>query len=203
MIICGDIHGNTRFIKKLARSNPNDIVIQVGDFGVGFLNKARYSSWPSNLHFIRGNHDKPSTCQKITGYLGDYGIVTFEGKTIFYAGGAASIDKAWRVEGISWWPDEELTFEQWNNCVALYEMNKDSIDIVISHDGPKSLVEQMTKAQGKDIFGQNDNTRNGLQTLLDIKQPAHWFFGHWHERYEDIIGKTAFTCLGEKDYVKL
>ena len=39
-------------------------------------------------------------------------VFTIEGKKIFVFGGAESIDKEYRIPGVSWWPQEIPSFKE-------------------------------------------------------------------------------------------
>ncbi len=177
MVIIGDIHGEFDLCSQIAYANPDEKCIQIGDFGFGFR---LFPEFPSNLYFIRGNHDAPEACQQHPKYLGDFG---FDGE-IFWVGGADSIDRHLRIEGKTWWRDEQLSYTEFLRCIDLFAEKKPRI--VISHDGPQSIINQM--------FGIKDAsaTRAALQAMLDTHRPDLWIFGH-HPVPKQFGG---FRCLG-------
>jgi predicted phosphodiesterase len=120
----GDIHGNFNLINQYVNQYKlkDCIIIQVGDFGVGFapLEKERKTLGYVNpllkknnimLYAIRGNHDfKPYFDNDPFGFsniklLPDYTILDIEldvmglteTKKILFIGGAVSVDRNWRM----------------------------------------------------------------------------------------------------------
>jgi len=183
MIYVGDIHGHFGFMKDFALGNPEKPMIQVGDFGIGFGEPV--PELPSNLKFIRGNHDDPELCQASPNYLGDFGMQD----GIFFAGGADSIDKLHRKRFISWWPNEQLTYSQQMKAMDLYRECLPRI--VVTHDCPDSVCTELFQ------IWQGNSTRSFLQELLEIHKPQYWIFGHHHKSRCKVIQGTTFHCLAE------
>ncbi len=73
IIFLGDVHGNLKYCRKICQTNPNDIIVQIGDLGVGFvdlkdLNRLFVSC--QQFHFFVGNHDNRQLAQKMSRNLG-------------------------------------------------------------------------------------------------------------------------------------
>lgn len=168
MKFLGDIHGNYSLAFKLANSFPNEEVIQIGDFGFGFQN---FPAFPTNLKFIRGNHDSPNLCRTHPNYLGEYGRY----KQIFFVSGADSVDKNMRIEGKSWWRDEELSYSQAESCLSLWKRSKSPI--LVAHDAPQFIVE------GYFLIYDRCLTRNLLQEMIKARKPEVMIFGHHHRSF--------------------
>ena len=201
--IIGDIHGKWYDYQVITESVENSI--QVGDFGIGFAG----DYWHDRVHdyhnenrghrFIRGNHDNPQKCRsEMNGYIDDGTIEN----DVMFLGGAWSIDYEWRVEGQDWWRDEELSYEELDRMISLYEVARPSV--MITHDCPTSVSYEMFVKQGKTLAGQKQfitRTGEALQRMFEIHQPKFHFFGHWHHTKEMDINGTHFHCLGECDFV--
>jgi predicted phosphohydrolase len=190
----GDIHGSYGSIK--ATDHP---CIQVGDYGLFYENELqkhnrRMKMFP-NFYWIRGNHDSPQLCQKADKYLGDFGYN--EKLDIFFISGAFSIDKSSRIIGQNWWPDEELKWDQWNECIELFEKVKPQT--VVSHDAPMSIVQLMKSHHAMD----KSNTQMGLEALLMAHKPKYWIFGHHHMDKKISTSTTDFYCVGIGKYLTL
>lgn len=96
----------------------------------------------------------------------------------FVFGGATSIDKMHRVPFVSWWPQEEPTYAEYNNGLMKLTTVHWDVDYVITHECPSSTYEEMEFA--KYDFGQTQLQRY----LEDIKSKLSykgWYFGHYHE----------------------
>lgn len=212
--IVGDIHGKFNdysfFSLGVGRTYhrgdtpPPEHSIQIGDFGIGFYSSYWHESvneWMKvnpNHRFIRGNHDDPDMVKTMNNYIPDG---TVEGDKMFI-GGAWSIDHNMRTPGKDWWFDEELTIEELNNLIDIYEKVKPRY--MFTHDCPTAIAWEMFISKGLSLGGSTQiKTRTGeaLQAMFEIHKPEKWFFGHWHQtRNQNILG-TEFQCLGELDYV--
>lgn len=200
--------------------NKNDYLIIAGDFGVLWWEypddlemalRQWYQEQPWTTLFIDGNHENMprllnlptvrkfgSTVGKINDslfYLRRGHIYTIEGKKIFCFGGAKSIDKASRNEGISWWPEEESSFkEQTYGLIQLEEVNYD-VDYIITHTGPASMVDELDRLCALQFtlenpnlkqpittmgFEPNDNTTKFLEEVRKNTKFKKWYFGHFH-----------------------
>lgn len=190
--LIGDVHGliplYARLIEDVACS------IQLGDMGFShsYQQLADHAIDPTHHRFVPGNHDEyphlPSHA------LGDYGSATLAGFGFFYVRGALSVDRMWRTEGSTWWPEEELTAEQGSAALEAY---RESLpNIVLSHDCPTSVLPLFLTNPAK-----MDPSRTGdmLQRLLDEHRPRLWVFGHHHRTRQREVAGTQFACLGELD----
>jgi hypothetical protein len=64
-----------------------------------------------------------------------------------YIGGALSIDKAHRTEGLNWWVDEELSIQEMNSIFDKYI--KEKPDIMVTHDCPEEIAVMMEQWSGR------------------------------------------------------
>ena len=203
----GDVHGKFDRYKSLISSCSDSV--QVGDMGVGFYNPAngRPSRNPpyddmvkGNHRFIRGNHDNPSVCRTHSQYIQDGCIEpTPKGSVSMYIGGALSIDKEWRYEGFDWWPDEELTIQEFNTLIDIYEAIKP--EIMITHDCPESISDKFFLGHGK--INIPSRTRQAFETMWNIHKPKLWIFGHWHISKDESVDDCRFICLAELQHIDL
>jgi predicted phosphodiesterase len=202
--IIGDVHGLQYELRELLESMPNDVkdVIQVGDMGVGF---GQGDYWhesleeimlEKNLSFIRGNHDNPQICKKMTNWIPDGTVVN----DVMFIGGAWSIDHRVRTPGHTWWFDEELNDQQFLQVIDTFKMAKPRV--MITHDCPFFAARSMF-FDSKIIRGAQYKTRTAmaLEEMYTYHQPEFHFFGHWHYSINQKINNTQFVCLNEMDYI--
>lgn len=210
MRFIGDVHGKFKRYRKLIRNIPASI--QVGDMGVGFkkymhgelildINPPFDAMSEGNHRFIRGNHDNPEVCKQHKYYIPDGHMETVQNTKMMYIGGAISIDKAWRTEGLDYWSDEELSYPELDNLINIYRDYKP--DVMITHDCPESIANEMMMAFNTTKKDFPSITRQALESMFYFHQPKYWIFGHWHKTISFTTLGTAFRCLGELDYLDI
>ena len=117
-------------------------------------------------------------------------VYMIEGAKFLCVGGAVSIDKNHRIEGLSWWPEELLSVKEIEHCLKNLDKHNWEVDYVITHTCPTSVVKPMFHYVSYLIpcavadFLEHIYTEKGLKF-------KHWYFGHWH----DEIRKGKFTTL--------
>jgi hypothetical protein len=197
--LIGDIHGDINSYRTMAAGA--DRSIQIGDFGFGFIGgfTERELIYPfhseGDRRFIRGNHDDPAKCKAAPGYIPDG---TIEGDVMFIGGGF-SIDRARRIEGISWWPDEELDEEQSKPIITTYLATKPRV--MITHDAPHSALLEIFEDVHLHKPIVPSKTSFLYDMLLSEHQPERWYFGHWHMNREAKIGNTIFRCIADQNFL--
>lgn len=184
MLIIGDVHSKVNFYWKLIQGI--DESIQVGDFGFAEQHEWHIANCDSTKHkIVFGNHDDYAYLNRVHS-LGNWSWNA--NYDLFTIRGAKSIDRMHRIEGVSWWKEEELNWTESNEVIDNYSTIKPRI--VISHDCPESISMHW--------FGHSGSfTRVLLQNLLEIHTPELWIFGHHHRNKNDMINGTRFICLGE------
>lgn len=213
--IIGDAHG---IISRRGRGRSYcnliqkaEYSLQIGDFGFDYTPLEKVDA--TRHRILAGNHDNYDAMGDYPHFLGDFGTYAFPGFEFFFVRGGYSIDYRMRVEGISWWPEEELNYKQMNDCVIAYQEAKP--EIVISHEAPVH-VNELICTNNFDL--PPSQTSRLLQHLFELHQPRLWLFGHWHKNwrcyydgkgvtpkgkqidYGDFRG-TYFYCLAELGYL--
>ena len=222
MYFLGDVHAESPLMRDFLNSEEK-YCLQLGDFGFIF----KYNDWKWNRflnHFeknypnkmiftVLGNHENYDSiekmpvkdmfgarCRKIRSnvYAIERGeILSIEGLNILCIGGADSIDKAWRQDGISWWAQEKIsdtdvkkTVEKGLTC---------SFDMVCSHAMPAFfMLQNFTPCfqTGSEFSLEKiycDIENNGGHIPL-------WIGGHVHNSIDMTYNDTLFRSLdiGEK-----
>lgn len=211
--ILGDIHGEWKILNKFLRrldKTKRIAVIACGDFC--FWEQAaslRGIQVPENIEIFScpGNHEDWDT-------LDTYGYDITEVKEhIFYmpfgsqiqfiymvngretswnfmfCGGADSIDKYHRTIGVSWWPQEVISYKDMNQLNP-----NDTVDVLISHAAP-TLFDLGNHYKNTDSY--KDPSRDALDEVWRMYRPSKWFFGHYHMLKRDYYQGTQWMCLGE------
>jgi predicted phosphodiesterase len=192
--LIGDAHGKIPGLMERMRAGGGDYdrCVQLGDLGFKkeydrlerLLERSRRVD-ADRFSFVPGNHDDYDNLPSYS--LGDFGD---EGD-FFFARGAWSIDRSSRTPGYDWWPEEQMSMVRMRDCLEAYERARPRV--VLSHDGPKSVIERM--------FGWLTDVKSRTPIMLDAMLEAHepelWVFGHHHRTRRMLSSETAFVCLGE------
>lgn len=196
----GDVHGKYPQYERIIREHKN--TIQVGDMGVGFRRWPHGERQPNppheemvkaNAFFIPGNHDNPCVCSQHSQCFKAGHFMTFhDGRVAMFIGGARSIDREDRIEGFSWWPEEELSQEKMWVVAGIYEKVKP--DVMVTHDAPLTAIAQIPHTHH---FKDNSRTQQFLQSLWNFHKPKLWVHGHHHISVDHVIEGTRFVCLAE------
>lgn len=221
--IVGDMHGNTRnFVSIINEMGKRKIshVFVVGDFGLWtheadgheFLDDINAAAEGNKLSVfaVGGNHENWDHwnwfIENMPTHKG-FALVrrrvllapkihrfTLARKEFVVAGGAVSIDKAWRLQKergtrdsfgnrvehargprTLWWPDEELTDQQ---VVSIQKWGVKA-DILLTHDC--SNYTQFKNRIKPDA--DSERHRRRIDDVLRAVKPEFHFHGHMHETY--------------------
>lgn len=216
--IIGDLHGHKANYKKFVKGTHDSI--QIGDLHSSYdaNDLQKDYSWmteagvdPTKHKFFTGNHDNLDFAFESPHCLGDFGVYTVpDFGDVFFVRGAFSIDhKHRRKTDWQWgnkllaknhWPDkEELTLEECNQAIALYEQVKPVF--VLTHECPLDVVDQVTDPHFMESMGYSQailktRTNQALNAMLVLHQPKVWCFGHYHRKKSFVHGETNFHCIG-------
>jgi len=218
--ITGDIHGNPMRLsyKKFPEGREltaEDFVIIAGDFGIIWARKPDREElyklkWleerPWTTLFIDGNHEnferlnslpieekfggKVGIVRKNVFHLKRGEIYDLAGQSFFCFGGAMSLDRDWRVSGVSYW-EEEVP-----NCAemdyGLEQLNKvnNKVDYVISHAPPLALLKVLN---GEERL--IDPTAKYLDHVANMTSFKKWYFGHMHVDKDMLKYKCLFQAI--------
>jgi hypothetical protein len=121
-------------------------------------------------------------------------VYCIEGITVFVMGGGYSIDKYRRTEGVSWWPQELPSAEEYQNALANLENVNHQVDFIVTHTAPSETGYYLSTLRRLGIKS-NVAEELPLTTFLDEVQRKtayqHWYFGHFHVDVELWRNQTA------------
>lgn len=199
--ITGDTHGEQYRILDIEKNGltSGDTLIVCGDFGYIFRDDYAENFFLDDLNergydicFVDGNHEnfpaiysypKEEWCgghvHRIRSniyHLMRGQVFEIDGKSFFTMGGAYSIDKYLRLEGVSWWSEELPTNAEYHTSSKSLEECGWQVDYVLSHTAPTEIVRAMGYAPDP-----HDAELCGyLEWVMQETQFKKWFFGHWH-----------------------
>ena len=223
VLVVGDLYCNTgavfQVIEHAARMQA-DLILQVGDFGFWprtesgrkFLRKteARLALRGLDLWWVDGNHDdlvalrsRPIEADgrrrvsEHVWHLPRGHRWVWEDTVWVAAGGAVSVDRYGRTEGVSWFRDEELTDAEVDLIIA-----GGTADVVVSHDAPwgvgtleRRLSLDLRPSEREslwpdDLLEESDDHMKRVRRLVDGVTASRVFHGHHHVRYDDVLAAT-------------
>lgn len=215
--VTGDKHQRYEGISTMAdrlKLNENDYVIVLGDMGLFWRNDKRDANsfikyfeetYNFHLYFIDGNHENFKLLNALEedeqgmGYVSEHirylkrsRRYNIGGKDILAIGGADSIDKLRRTEGLSWWKDEAITDED------VERIDSGHYDYVLSHCCPTSVFNEnkLYLCTLRNIVDDSNPdfhiSENKLEQIKNFITFDHWYFGHYHV---DLHIDDKFTCL--------
>jgi hypothetical protein len=221
IFLIGDQHGRLEQLNKIP-SKKGDVIIILGDFGVLWnqleINKENEKKQleiaknkEHNILFLDGNHENFDRIERL-GTIEKYGdevgvvidnifhlrrgnIYTIQGKTFFVFGGGLSIDKAWRVNHISWWEQELPNFKEYKNGIDNLEKVGWKVDYILTHEGPESIANELLRKHHMTYKDPSYDLPKYLEVVKNKATFKHWYFAHYHIHRETFQDK--FTQLYE------
>lgn len=196
----------------LWRTTPEDLAEGHMDPGtVSFLSDLS-GLWPGDVAFIDGNHENHDTlaalprerrlggtvgvvCDGVWHLLrgGTYRLPTGEGTARAWCmGGAWSIDAAYRISGISWWPEELPSYDEVEAARESIAFTGWETDYILTHECPSVMRPALTRDSP---FGHVDHTDHLCEFLDEVDAHAafsRWYCGHYHVNRD--VGER-YTCL--------
>jgi len=221
ILFLGDVHGHWPFATRLLDAIDKhdlhyDEIIQVGDMGF----------WPGTIgpwlrdpgcraRWVDGNHEhfprlhargEGFGVSEHTPWIPEWeaflerweyqprGTIT---DGILFVGGARSIDKHYRTEGVSWFAEESLSEADRAHIVAQVEAyGPENIHTVVSHDCPQrfDVLAVVIARYGGAKLGADPN-RPFLDELFELVRPERWLFGHYHVRWSEVVDGCHARCI--------
>lgn len=230
VMIAGDWHANARWAVRAIHEGCGQlddpkIILQLGDFGLwrtegAFIDKVNEALLETDmtLCFIDGNHEDHAYLAKLMESV-TTGSALKIAERIWYLprgfrwkwherqwlalGGAASVDRAFRTEGHSWFREEEISLIQ-AGIVAM----RGPADVMITHECPRKVSEHLPL--GPPYHGWDLEVSRSHQELLDRIimhiEPEYLFHGHMHLAHQGTFsypfGKLqvrGLNCDGHKE----
>ena len=199
ILVAGDIHAKfSQFREEIDKLKP-DMVFSTGDFGFWpgkYDIQGMFESNKIPIYFCDGNHEDHealSEHMEITEiatnvfYMPRGSVLTLpDGKRALFMGGARSIDRHYRTEGIDYFPEEELGFDD-----ILFLDDAEKIDIVITHTKPTGI--------DIDMECDDDPSMEVLDEVFEMFHPAKWYFSHFHLYKKLISDGCEWVCLNQFD----
>lgn len=183
-------------------NKDKDYLVILGDFGYVWENKRDnyekekldfISCLPFTTLFIDGNHEnhRRLNAMRVVNFMGGKAHKVYDsiyhlmrgqvyeiaGKRIFTFGGASSIDKHLRTDGVSWWKEEEFNYREANTAYDNLNKINWEVDYVLTHSAPLSIRDKLF--EGNNLY-KPSATERLLEAILRNIKFKRWYFGHYH-----------------------
>lgn len=219
VVFFGDWHGAGRYTEKAMYRLKNsgkvpDAFVHAGDFG--FSKRDRYVNLVNTvlkvldreMFVVPGNHEDYDYLDTLPlddrgfqiagsnlfvvprGHRWEWGGVTFAG-----LGGAYSVDRRFRTLGKSWWPQEEITEEDYLKTVS-----GGHVDVLVTHEAPwrppeRGFDGKLPFTLSRSEERQSKKGRDFVARALVATTPRLHVHGHWHRYYERMFRDTVVVGL--------
>jgi predicted phosphodiesterase len=197
LTIIGDVHGKYAAYDKLVNQFEN--TVQLGDLGFNY-DFIRNHMDPSKHKVFSGNHDHIDEMAKLPHCLGNYGLRNHGGLDFYFVRGGYSIDFRYRTNGVSWWPNEELSKVEMDAAIEDYAKAKP--DVVITHEPPRFAIPYVSQYPDEVIEYEfkcklPSRTSLMLEEMFLRHKPKVWIHGHFHVSKRYNVDGTDFISLAE------
>jgi len=202
--VCGDWHGDVEWLRTVRHAvqvaAPGvRTILQLGDWGMDTeaCDAMFFDSGIDRVYVTLGNHEpwaeitplldahpgQAVRVSEVTWLLPRPARLQIAGREILSLGGAASVDREWRVPGVSWWPDEAITDEHVADAIA-----GGRADVMLTHESPArtplGTVNQILRSNPlgfpKSTLIESAASRSRITRVWDAVHPRHLLHGHMH-----------------------
>ncbi|MFD6817728.1 metallophosphoesterase [Microbacterium sp. NPDC060132] len=202
--VCGDWHGNVGWARTVARvlpylapdvttllhlgdwSMPQDEVDEVfaeTDIDRIFVTLGNHEPWDRISPLLDANPGRAVRVSQLTWLLPRPARLTIGGRRVLSLGGAASVDRDSRIEGLTWWPDEAITDEHVAEAIA-----GGPADLMLTHEGPagtpvlpvRELLRTNPHHFPEAALKASSTSRARVSEVWDAVRPELLAHGHMH-----------------------
>lgn len=194
----------------------DDYLVICGDFGAVWsmgpedhAELAWYEAQPWTTLWVDGNHENhdlidsfpvterfggrvqvvpgyPHVIHLMRGEVYDLPVSLRETVRCFVMGGAPSIDRVWRVEGVSWWARELPSQEEYDRALVNLDACGRQVDYVFSHEVPFHAAVELLgpgflRKHQSGGFNQVAEHLQYVDDILDKDRLKMWYAGHHHQ----------------------
>ena len=207
----------------------DDVLVQLGDFGGIWYplltnpEQEYWLEWLAEKNFttavVLGNHENYDVIETLpwtTKWGNDVQVLVYPGGDIYFLkrgatyningkkilaiGGALSIDKHHRSEGISWWRQESINSTEINNCFQDLDKNGYEVDYVLTHTCPARIVMEFIHSTYWNYGKIKDPTAEFLDEIDNLVTFKEWHFGHMHMDYRHVDKLPEYIPEYRKEY---
>lgn len=203
VFLAGDWHGNRGWAQEcfdLATAEGCDVLVQLGDFGLwpgreaGWLDHVEGLAERSGIPmlWVDGNHEDHDSLDRWRAESDKRGLVrmrahvtwatrgarwNWSGRRFGALGGAVSVDRFLRREGVNWWAQEALS------QADVDRLGDEPLDVLFAHAAPASGAMGLPPLRlPGDIVRDARRTRDLISQAVARTRPELLVHGHYHQR---------------------
>jgi hypothetical protein len=201
----GDTHNDLEFAESTARlaRQHNAEIVQLGDFSFLWPGSSQLQELSDMLvgnsvvmRFCDGNHEDHRSLRKllkssrpVATEIAPHVIYQprgsahedEDGTRFLFLGGAPSIDRAARVVGESWWPEETITDAEWKRAMSA----KGPFHVLVTHDAP-AFPPGFSPKGSTGYQRDQERSMKLIDALIVHHRPQLHIHGHWHTYYKRL-----------------
>ncbi|MCR2813035.1 metallophosphoesterase [Microbacterium sp. zg.Y1084] len=202
--VCGDWHGNASWLRTVVSAIPvlaPDVrtILQLGDWWMDaertdalfqrtgiervLVTTGNHEPWNRLTPLMEAHPGRAIRVSAATWILARPFRMSIGGREVLSLGGASSVDRAWRREGVDWWPDEAITEGHVEAAVA-----GGSADLLLTHESPEGTpVRAVNRILHEDppswpaaALAASTESRRRVTRVWDAVRPPLLAHGHMH-----------------------
>ncbi|MFE7065596.1 metallophosphoesterase [Microbacterium sp. NPDC057658] len=202
--VCGDWHGNVGWARSIARVLPAlapDIatMLHLGDWWMepAETDEIFADTGITRIYVTNGNHEpwgeitsllaeQPGAAVRVSDLvwlLPRPARLSVGSRRVLSLGGAASLDRMSRIEGVTWWPDEAITDQDVAAAIA-----GGPADLMLTHESPagtpvrpvREVLRRNPHGFPKDVLLESAASRARVRRVWDAVHPELLVHGHLH-----------------------
>lgn len=202
--VCGDWHGNVGWARMLSRALPYlapDVrtMLHLGDWWMTpaetddifadtdieriYVTLGNHEPWNEIRPLLDEHPGAAVRVSKLTWLLPRPARLTIGGRCLLSLGGAASVDRASRTEGLTWWPDEAITDAHVAAAIA-----GGPADLMLTHEPPAGTpvrpVQKILRSNPHNFpqaaLDASSASRARIGEVWDTVRPELLMHGHMH-----------------------
>lgn len=214
--VCGDWHGNVSWARRIARALPYiapDVttLLHLGDWWMPphtvdeifaetsiarfYVTLGNHEQWDEITPLLEKHPGEAVQVSELTWILPRPARLTIGGRSVLSLGGASSVDRESRQQGVTWWPDEGITDEHVAAATA-----GGPADLMLTHESPadtpvravREILRNNPHRFTKAALEASATSRGRVSKVWDAVRPDLLAHGHMH------VGAGGQTADGRR-----
>ncbi|WP_136045019.1 antitoxin VbhA family protein [Microbacterium sp. K41] len=214
--VCGDWHGNQHWARMISRALPKlapDVttLLHLGDWWMPphavdeifgetsitrfYVTAGNHEQWDEITPLLEKHPGEAVQVSELTWILPRPARLTIGGRSVLSLGGASSVDRESRPEGVTWWPDEAITDTQVAEAIS-----GGPADLMLTHESPadtpvravREILRNNPHRFTKAALEASATSRRRVNKVWDAVRPELLAHGHMH------VGAGGQTADGRR-----